>query len=466
MLNYQSVDDLKDLIIYLYENKSDINELILKYPDFFSEVNIPLISKALNNIENWEIIRYFLSKLPSDILSKVILELDDKLIERILDQTKAETILEIIDQLDESEAAEIVEQLPDNLKDKVISKLDPVEYEQIKEYLSYPEESVARLSTKSFLKVYPYYTVGEILEVIRRKAELDELPDFLNYIYVVNTEGVLIGVVSLKEVVINKPYLAVKNIMKRNVIKILYNKDKEEIAKILRDYDLLAIPVVDERDKLLGIVTHDDIVDVIFEEYSEDILKSGAVSAFEESYKNISSWELAFKRSTWLLLLFLASSLTSNVIHHFEDTISKYVQLSFFIPLLIGTGGNAGSQSSVTILRAIALNEIDIKEVFYVLKKEFITSLFLGLQVGFVALIYVLTIGKYFLNVKWEIVPVVVISQFLIVIWATTVGSLLPIIAKKFNIDPAVMSAPFIATFVDATGLIIYFLIAKIILHI
>ncbi|MCX7871333.1 MAG: magnesium transporter [bacterium] len=466
MLNYQSVDDLKDLIIYLYENKSDINELILKYPDFFSEVNIPLISKALNNIENWEIIRYFLSKLPSDILSKVILELDDKLIERILDQTKAETILEIIDQLDESEAAEIVEQLPDNLKDKVISKLDPVEYEQIKEYLSYPEESVARLSTKSFLKVYPYYTVGEILEVIRRKAELDELPDFLNYIYVVNTEGILVGVVSLKEIVISKPYLAVKNIMKRNVIKILYNKDKEEIAKILRDYDLLAIPVVDEWDKLLGIVTHDDIVDVIFEEYSEDILKSGAVSAFEESYKNISSWELAFKRSTWLLLLFLASSLTSNVIHHFEDTISKYVQLSFFIPLLIGTGGNAGSQSSVTILRAIALNEIDIKEVFYVLKKEFITSLFLGLQVGFVALIYVLTIGKYFLNVKWEIVPVVVISQFLIVIWATTVGSLLPIIAKKFNIDPAVMSAPFIATFVDATGLIIYFLIAKIILHI
>lgn len=466
MLNYQSVDGLKDLIIYLYENKSDINELILKYPDFFSEVNIPLISKALNNIENWEIIRYFLSKLPSDILSKVILELDDKLIERILDQTKAETILEIIDQLDESEAAEIVEQLPDNLKDKVISKLDPVEYEQIKEYLSYPEESVARLSTKSFLKVYPYYTVGEILEVIRRKAELDELPDFLNYIYVVNTEGILVGVVSLKEIVISKPYLAVKNIMKRNVIKILYNKDKEEIAKILRDYDLLAIPVVDEWDKLLGIVTHDDIVDVIFEEYSEDILKSGAVSAFEESYKNISSWELAFKRSTWLLLLFLASSLTSNVIHHFEDTISKYVQLSFFIPLLIGTGGNAGSQSSVTILRAIALNEIDIKEVFYVLKKEFITSLFLGLQVGFVALIYVLTIGKYFLNVKWEIVPVVVISQFLIVIWATTVGSLLPIIAKKFNIDPAVMSAPFIATFVDATGLIIYFLIAKIILHI
>lgn len=466
MLNYQSVDDLKDLIIYLYENKSDINELILKYPDFFSEVNIPLISKALNNIENWEIIRYFLSKLPSDILSKVILELDDKLIERILDQTKAETILEIIDQLDESEAAEIVEQLPDNLKDKVISKLDPVEYEQIKEYLSYPEESVARLSTKSFLKVYPYYTVGEILEVIRRKAELDELPDFLNYIYVVNTEGILVGVVSLKEIVISKPYLAVKNIMKRNVIKILYNKDKEEIAKILRDYDLLAIPVVDEWDKLLGIVTHDDIVDVIFEEYSEDILKSGAVSAFEESYKNISSWELAFKRSTWLLLLFLASSLTSNVIHHFEDTISKYVQLSFFIPLLIGTGGNAGSQSSVTILRAIALNEIDIKEVFYVLKKEFITSLFLGLQVGFVALIYVLTIGKYFLNVKWEIVLVVVISQFLIVIWATTVGSLLPIIAKKFNIDPAVMSAPFIATFVDATGLIIYFLIAKIILHI
>lgn len=465
-MDYQNIDDLKDLIIHLYENKADINELISKYSDFFSEVNIPLIAKALNNIENWEVIRYFLSKLPFNILSRVILELDDRLIERILDQSNAETILEIIDQLDEAEAAEIVDQLPDDIKSKIISKLDPIEYQQIKEYLSYPEESVARLSTKSFLKIYPYYTVGEVLEVVRKRAELDELPDFINYIYVVNTEGVLVGVVSLKEVIINKPYIAVKNIMKRNVIKILYNKDKEEIAKILRDYDLLAIPVVDEWDKLLGIVTHDDIVDVIFEEYSEDILKSGAVSTFEESYKNITPWELSFKRSTWLLLLFLASSLTSNVIHYFEDTIAKYVQLSFFIPLLIGTGGNAGSQSSVTILRAIALGELDIRDVFYVIKKEFVTSLLLGLQVGFIAFIYVLTIGKYFLGITWKIIPVVVISQFVIVIWATVLGSLLPIIAKKFRIDPAVMSAPFIATFVDATGLIIYFLIAKAILNI
>ncbi len=214
------------------------------------------------------------------------------------------------------------------------------------------------------------------MEVIRKKAELDELPDFINYIYVVNTEGVLIGVISLKDIVISKPYVAIKNIMKRNVVKILYNKDKEEIAKILRDYNLLAIPVVDEWDRLLGIVTHDDIVDVIFEEYSEDILKAGAVSAFEESYKNITPWELSFKRTTWLVLLFLASSLTGNVIHYFEDTLSKYVQLAFFIPLLIGTGGNAGSQSSVTILRAIALGEIDIKDIFYVIKKEFITALF------------------------------------------------------------------------------------------
>jgi magnesium transporter len=466
MINYQNIDDLKDLIIHLYENKADISELISKYPDFFSGVNITFIAKALNNIENWDIIRYFLSKLPSNVLSRVILELDDKLIEKILDQTKAETILEIIDQLDESDAAEIVDQLPEDIKDKVISKLDPIEYQEIKEYLSYPEESVARLSTKSFLKVYPYYTVGEILEVIRKRAELDELPEFINYIYVVNTEGVLVGVVSLKEIVINKPYVAVKNIMKRNVIKILYNKDKEEIARILRDYDLLAIPVVDEWDRLLGIVTHDDIVDVIFEEYSEDLLKSGAVSTFEESYKNITPWELSFKRSIWLLLLFFASSLTSNVIHHFEDTISKYVQLSFFIPLLIGTGGNAGSQSSVTILRAIALGELDIKDIFYVIKKEFITSLFLGLQVGLVAFVYVLTVGRYFLGINWKIIPVVVIAQFVIVIWATTVGSLLPMIAKRFNVDPAVMSAPFIATFVDATGLIIYFLIAKAILNI
>ena len=466
MINYQNIEDLKDLIVHLYESKADISSLISNYPDFFNEINIPLISKALNNIENWEVIKYFLSKLPANILSKVILELDDKLIEKILDQTKAETILEIIDQLDESEAAEIVDQLSDNVKNTVISRLDPVEYEQIKEYLSYPEESVARLSTKSFLKVYPYYTVGEVLEVIRKRAELDELPDFINYIYVVNTEGILVGVISLKEVVINKPYVAIKNVMKRNVVKILYNKDKEEIAKILRDYNLLAIPVVDEWDRLLGIVTHDDIVDVIFEEYSEDILKAGAVSAFEESYKNITSWELSFKRATWLVLLFLASSLTGNVIHYFEDTISKYVQLAFFIPLLIGTGGNAGSQSSVTILRAIALGEIDIKDIFYVIKKEFITALFLGLQIGFICLIYVLTVGKYFLGIDWKIIPVVVLSQFVIVIWATSVGSLLPMFAKKFNIDPAVMSAPFIATFVDATGLIIYFLIAKAILNI
>lgn len=456
----------EELKLKIIESYNSGNYDFINDPLIFEEINIPIIAKALNSIEDWEIIKSFLIKLPIEKISQILTKLDDNLVEKIFKETKnIDQIVEIITYLDEEEAAEIIEQLPQEIRKNVISKLDPKEYTQIREYLKYPENTVARLSTKSFLKIYPYYTIGETLEIIRKKNEKDELPDFLNYIYITDQEDTLLGVISLKELVTSKPYIQVKSIMSQNLVKVYDNTDKEEVAKILRDYDILAIPVVNQQNKLLGIVTHDDIIDVIFEEYTEDILKSGAVQNFEESYVRINPFQLALKRATWLIVLFLASSITSNVISSFSETLQKYVQLSFFIPLLIGTGGNSGSQASVTILRSLALNELSEKDFLYIIKKEFKTGVLLALQIGIIALIYVLTIGTLTLKIEWQIIPVVVISQILIIIWATIIGSILPIIAKLFKIDPAVMSAPFIATFVDSTGLIIYFTIAKIILN-
>ncbi|MEN3015547.1 MAG: magnesium transporter [bacterium] len=461
-----SIEELKEKIVNAFStgNYDFIND-----PFFFDEINLPIIAKSLNQIEDWEIIKSFLSKIPTDKVPLILTEIDDKLVEKIIQEigsSDINEIVKIITELEEEEAAEIIAQLPDDIKKQVINKLSPQEYTEIQEYLQYPENSAARLATKSFLKIYPYYTVGETLEIIRKKNELQQLPDFLNYIYIVNSEEKLVGVISLKELVLSKPYIQVKSIMSTNIIKVHTNTDKEEAAKMLRDYNILALPVVDNNNKLIGIITHDDIIEVIFQEYSEDILKSGAVQSFEESYIRITPFQLSLKRATWLVLLFITASVTSNVISSYSETIEKYVQLAFFIPLLIGTGGNAGSQSCVTILRSLALNELSEKNFLYILKKEFKISLLLGLQIGLIAIVYVLSMGIFVLKIQWPIVPVVVLSQILIVIWATLVGSTLPVIAKKLRIDPAVMSAPFITTFVDATGLIIYFTVAKIILNI
>lgn len=459
----ENFEIIKQKIIDSYESG---NYDFLEDPHFFDEINFPIVAKALNSIENWQIIKSFLKKLPLNYTAILLPQLDNNIIEKAFKEIDLQNIIKIITELDEEEAAEIVEELPPEIKEQVISKLDPREYGQIKEYLEYAEDTAARLTTKSFLKIYPYYTVGETLEIIRKKGEINDLPEFLNYIYVVDSENKLVGVLSLKELIISKPYIQVKSVMSKNIIKAYANTDKEEVAKLLRDYDILAIPVVNENEQLLGIITHDDIIDVIFEEYSEDILKSGAVQFFEESYIQMTPFQLASKRAVWLVLLFLASSLTSNVISHFEDTLQKYVQLSFFIPLLIGTGGNAGSQAASTILRSLALNELSEKNLFYIIKKELKTATFLSLQIGVIAVIYVLTMGIFVLKIQWQIVPIVVIAQILIILWATVVGGVLPLIAKRMKIDPAVMSTPFIATLVDATGLIIYFLTAKIILHI
>ncbi|MFN3477776.1 MAG: magnesium transporter, partial [bacterium] len=449
----ENFEIIKEKITEAYESG---NYDFIEDPHFFDEINIPIIAKSLNSIDDWEIIKSFLLKLSVDQIAILLPELDNNIIEKAFEEISPQKIITIITELDEEEAAEIIEQLPENIKEQVISNLDPSEYTKIKEYLKYAEDTAARLTTKSFLKIYPYYTIGETLEIIRKKNELNDLPDFLNYIYVVDSENKLIGVISLKELIISKPYVQVKSVMSKNIVKVDAKADKEEAAKMLRDYDILSIPVVNGNNELIGIITHDDIIEVIFEEYSEDILKTGAVQSFEESYIQLTPFELASKRAVWLVLLFLASSLTSNVISHFEDTIQKYVQLSFFIPLLIGTGGNAGSQAASTILRSLALNELSEKDIFYIIKKEIKTALLLGLQIGIIAVIYVLTMGVFVLKINWKIIPVVVISQILIVLWATVIGSMLPLIAKKMKIDPAVMSTPFIATFVDATGLIIY----------
>ncbi len=459
----ETLENLKELIVKAFESG---NYDFIDDPNFFNEINISLIAKALNSIEDWQVVKSFLTKLPIDKISILITELDDKIVENLLNEVDTQTLIDIIMEMDEEEAADIIDQLPDKIKNQIILKLDPNYYLKIKEYLKYPEDTAARLTTKSFLKIYPYYTVGETLEIIRRKNELQDLPEFLNYIYVIDNDEKLKGVISLKELIITKPYIQVKSIMNTNVITVSPNTDKEEVSNLLRDYNILAIPVVDQNNRLIGIITHDDIIEVIFQEYSEDILKSGAVQSFEESYKQISVFNLAMKRAIWLVLLFFASSLTSNVLSNFKQIIESYVQLSFFIPLLIGTGGNSGSQSASTILRSLALNELSEKDFFYILKKEFKTSLILGFQIGLVAIVYVFTMGIFVLKIDLKIIPVVVLSQICIVIWATIVGSMLPIIAKKLKIDPAVMSAPFIATLVDATGLVIYFLIAKIILNI
>jgi magnesium transporter len=241
--------------------------------------------------------------------------------------------------------------------------------------------------------------------------------------------------------------------------------DQEEVANLLSKYDLLAVPVVDELGRMLGIVTVDDVVDILVSESTEDVLKLGGVEATEEPYLRQSPWRLVQKRVRWLILLFLAERLTGTVLRHYDEELQQMSALAWFIPLLIGTGGNAGAQTTTTITRALALGEIRLTQVLRVMGRELITGITLGLLIGIVGILnaFIWTPQKDF-TTRVQLALTVGISQMLIITLATTVGAALPLLAKRLNIDPAVMSAPFITTLIDAAGLLVYFIVAKMIL--
>lgn len=442
--------------IKLHNDEEIIQQLVELYP--------PDIAEILDKIKTHEA-RYVYSLLDEQLAADVLVELEDDVREELLASLTPKEIAEQIDNMDSDDAADVIAELPDTMKNEVISQIEDSEQaSDIVELLNYDEHSAGGIMATELIKVRLNSTSVDCVREIRRQA--DEVESIYT-IYVVDENNMLVGTLPLKKLVVSPTRSKVVDIYDPKVISVRTDVDEEEVANIMDKYDLVVLPVVDALGRLVGRITIDDIVDVRREEETEDAQKFAGVEAFDEPYMSLSLLEILKKRSGWLVILFLGETLTASAMSFFENEISKVVILALFVPLIISSGGNTGSQASTLVIRALALGEITIKSWWTIIKREFKVGLILGLILGIIGFLRVVIWSQIttLYGPHWlEIAFTVGFSLVGVVLWGNAVGSLFPLILKRLGLDPAVSSAPFVATVVDVTGLVIYFSIASLIL--
>ncbi len=397
-----------------------------------------------------------LKHMDPQVSADVLEELHEEEAAEIVEDLPDTTLTAIVDEMEPDEAADLLREMPPDRRQRILAELeDP---DEVRPLLRHPDESAGGLMTTEFLALRRRMTVADALEAVRQLAPSAD-PDNIFYIYVVDQYGRLVGVVSLYDLIRAEPYELVGHIMDRDVISVRSDVDREEAAAIFARYDLLSLPVVDEEGRLMGIITSDDIMDVLEEEATEDIQRLGGSEPLDKPYLDTSPLEVTRKRVGWLLLLFVTASLTGTVMKLFQSDLARHIELTYFIPLLIGTGGNAGSQTTATIIRALAIGEVELRDALAVLWHEMRVGILLGIVMALVGVIRALTWGT-----PWPVAQAVATALILLILWATSVGSLMPLVMSKLGIDPAVVSGPFMSTLVDATGLFIYLSTARFIL--
>ena len=372
---------------------------------------------------------------------------------RTLAQPQAAKLLE---EMDPDDAADIIEELPDSTADEILIRMSPEDAEEIRQLAAYDPDTAGGLMTPDYLAVPADASAAQATTAIRQLADEAETA---NYVYVIDAERHLLGVLSSYRLLLSPPETPVVELMAPSTVRIRASADQEAAARLLTDRNLLAIPVVDDADHLLGIITEDDVADVLQAEATEDIERLGGSQPLNLPYRLASVPLLFRKRVFWLLLLFVAAGYTGTVLQSFQGELTDVVALSFFIPLLIGTGGNIGSQTVTLIVRSMALNELALRDIAWVVFKEMRVALLLGgvmAVAGFVR--------ADLLGVESDVGIVVALTIVAISFWAATVAAALPLILRRLRVDPAVVSAPLITTIVDGTGLIIYFEIARLVL--
>lgn len=381
-------------------------------------------------------------------------ELYNEDVVEIAEQLPLDTLVEIVNEMEPDEAADLLDDLEPEQAEAVLAKLK--EAPEVKSLAHYPDDSAGGLMTSAYLTLWRRMTAQQAIDTIR-----DWRPDeeTIYYLFVTDRLKRLLGVINLRQLIVADPATPIAKIMDTDVVYVYIDTDQEECADLMQRYDLLALPVVDENKGLLGVITIDDLVDVIQDEASEDIQRLGGAEPLDRGYLDTSILAITRKRIGWLLLLFITATLTGLVMDSFQDELAAMVALGIFIPMLIGTGGNAGSQTTATIIRAMALGDVDWNDAWHVCLHEIGIGLVLGLGMAVVT---------YGLAIIWvqdhQLALTVAVSIFGIVLWATGAGSLLPLLAARLGIDPTVVSGPVMSTLVDATGLFIYFTIARFIL--
>jgi magnesium transporter len=409
---------------------------------------------------------YIFKVLDSEKTAEILLELEDDLRENILKRLSAKEIAEELDELETNDAADIIGELSKEKKAEVISELQDVEHAKgIVDLLRYDEDTAGGIMHKELVKVNENWNVLTCVKEMRIQAENISR---VHSIYVVDDEDRLKGRLSLKDLLSTSTRTPINDVY----IKKLHFVDVEtpdvDVARIMEKYDLEAIPVVDELGRLVGRITIDDVIDVIKDEIekrdTEDIQKFGGLEALDLPYVQTRLFEMVKKRATWLVVLFLGEMFTASAMGFFEGEINKAIVLTLFIPLIISSGGNSGSQAATLIIRAMALKELTLRDWWYVMKKEIASGFLLGSILGIVGFIRILiwqTLNFHDYGVYWFFIAMTVsVSLVFIVLWGTLSGSMIPFLLKRLKLDPATSSAPFVATLVDVTGLIIYFSIA------
>ncbi len=391
------------------------------------------------------------------------LELEHQL--SLLKAMGKEEAASVLNEMSPDDRTALLEDLPSFAAKQLIMNLSAEERKVAQTLLGYPENSVGRLMTPDYIAVNPEWTITETLNYVRAHGSDSET---LNLIYVVDEKGKLIDDIRIREILLAPIDSRMIDLMDENYMALNVNDDQETAVGIFKKYDRIALPVVDAFGVLIGIVTVDDVLDVAEEEATEDIHKIGGTEALEESYATISLFQMVKKRAGWLSILFVGEMFTASAMSYFEGEISKAVVLALFVPLIISSGGNSGSQAATLVIRALSLGDITLRDWWHVMKREIISGLSLGAilaVIGFLRITVWQTASHDMYGPHWILIALTVSCSLIgVVTWGTLMGSMLPIILKKLGFDPATSSAPFVATLVDVTGLIIYFTVALIIL--
>ena len=423
-------------------NPADIASLLAEIP----EEKLPVVFRLLGK----------------DLASETFVEMDDETQEFLIHGFSDSELKEVVDELFVDDAVDLIEEMPANVVKRILRQADKDMRKQINELLKYPEDSAGSIMTTEFIVLRPDMTAEMAIKRIRRTGVDKET---IYTCYVTDANNKLIGITTVKDLLLAEDDELVKSIMEENVISVTTLADQEQVAQMFSNYNFLALPVVDNENRLVGIVTIDDAIDVIQEEATEDIEKMAAVLPSDKPYMKTSVFGLYKKRAPWLLILMLSATFTSAIISSFEAVLANVLILSSFIPMITGSGGNAGSQASVSVIRALSLGEIHFRSIFLVLWKEFRVSILCGITLAAANFVKLLLFDLNGQENAFMIALVISLTLVGTIIMAKLVGSSLPLLASKVGFDPAVMANPLISTVCDSLSLLIYFGVAKLILH-
>lgn len=443
MLEEKKYSTLRDILITM--NPADVAGLF----DGLEEKQIPVMFRLL----------------PKEQAAETFVEMEPEAQQLLIQGFSDNELREVLDELYVDDAADLVEEMPANVVRRILAQADPEMRSSINQILRYPENSAGALMTMEYVSLRPDMTVEEAILRIRRQGVDKET---IYTCYVLDKDRTLLGIVTVKDLLLaESDDTEIREIMTSNIISVTTQDDQEEVAKMFSKYNFLALPVVDTENRMVGIVTFDDAMDVMEEEATEDMEIMAAMTPSEKSYLKSSPFDLYKHRIPWLMLLMVSATFTGMIISSFESALTKLAALTAFIPMLMDTGGNCGSQSSVTVIRALSLDELEFSDALTVLWKEIRTAVLCGITLAAVCFLKVLLVDRLLMgnaSISLSVDLVICLALGVTVIMAKMVGCTLPLLAKKLGFDPAVMASPFITTIVDALSLLVYFLFAKTIL--